>query len=222
MNQHEQLSRTQKAGFVLLLVFGLATVGMGILQMRNTIYGPFVLRALDHKTDIAAFEDEAAKQQRSDTDKDGINDYEELQFYQTSPYLPDTDSDGVDDKDEIDAETDPLCPQGQSCNSQVAGDASTSGAEVADKPNIDGFDLLDAVAASLPQGGQAAPTVGESQSGSVVSQPTAGGDINSLVNNPAALRELLRKTEKFTNEQLNKIDDATLMRFASEVLKENQ
>ncbi len=210
------LSRTQKAGFVLLLVFGLVTVGMGFLQMRNTIYGPFVLRTDKNKADAPAFEDETLKQQRSDTDQDGLNDYEEIQFYSTSAYLPDTDSDGVADKTEIDNGADPLCPEGQSCNS--AADSAPVGAPSAvTEPNVAGFDLLDAVAASVAESGGSATS-----SVAVSPQTPVASDMSAVVNNPAALRDLLRKTGKFTEEQLGKIDDATLRRVAGEVVRENQ
>ena len=36
--RQSSLTREQKTGFVLLLVFGLLAVGFGFLQMRNTIY----------------------------------------------------------------------------------------------------------------------------------------------------------------------------------------
>ena len=50
-----------------------------------------------------------------DTDKDGLNDFDESYVYLTSRYLADTDSDGLSDKAEVDKGTDPLCPEGQTC-----------------------------------------------------------------------------------------------------------
>ena len=185
MNQHGQFSETQKAGFALLLIFGLVTVGMGFLQLRNTIYSPFVIRAGGSSL-AQNIEDETVKQQRSDTDRDGISDYDELNFYQTSPYLPDTDSDGIPDKKEIDAGADPLCPEGQQCSSSALATAASSSAPA-----------------------------GETRVGADTG--AAGGNIDALVGNPAALRDLLKKTGKFTDEQLAKIDDATLLKFATEV-----
>ncbi|MCJ8313883.1 MAG: PQQ-binding-like beta-propeller repeat protein, partial [Saccharospirillaceae bacterium] len=44
----------------------------------------------------------------SDTDFDLISDYDELNVYMTSPLLSDTDGDGINDKQEIDAGLDPL------------------------------------------------------------------------------------------------------------------
>lgn len=63
-----------------------------------------------------------------DTDEDGLNDFEELYIYATSPYLADSDSDGVADKEEIDNNQDPNCPQGQTCfaSSDKSGAISTA------------------------------------------------------------------------------------------------
>jgi hypothetical protein len=67
-----------------------------------------------------------------DIDKDGLNDFDELYVYSTSPYLADTDSDGIPDKAEVDKGSDPLCPEGQSCAEVgVSGDAVFSGASFA-------------------------------------------------------------------------------------------
>ena len=57
-----------------------------------------------------------AKLRVLDTDEDGLNDWQELGTYGTSPYLADTDSDGVNDFDELEAGTDPNCPPGRSCS----------------------------------------------------------------------------------------------------------
>ena len=62
-----------------------------------------------------------------DTDEDGVNDYEELNIYITSPYLADSDSDDLNDKQEIDNGTDPNCPTGKTCfNSFVTSDTEDS------------------------------------------------------------------------------------------------
>lgn len=53
--------------------------------------------------------------QNKDTDKDGLSDYTELYSYNTSPYIADSDSDGKNDKAEVDSNTDPNCPSGQTC-----------------------------------------------------------------------------------------------------------
>lgn len=110
----EGLSKEQKIGVILLSVFSVFAIGLGILQIRNTMYAPFALnKQIPHlvKDDINSNE---ALMYR-DTDKDGLNDFDELYVYATSPYLADTDSDGLSDKNEVDKGTNPICPEGQNC-----------------------------------------------------------------------------------------------------------
>ncbi|TSC84676.1 MAG: Peptidoglycan-associated outer membrane protein [Parcubacteria group bacterium Gr01-1014_13] len=108
------LSKEQKIGVILLSVFSVFAIGLGILQIRNTMYAPFSLSKKIPpliRDDINSTE---ALMYR-DTDKDGLNDFDELYVYATSPYLADTDSDGLEDKAEVDKGSDPLCAEGQSC-----------------------------------------------------------------------------------------------------------
>lgn len=109
-----RLSKEQKIGFVLLLCFVILAVGLGILQIRNTMYAPFALNNSVPPDIKDKVNDEMSLQYR-DTDLDGLNDFDELYVYSTSPYLADTDSDGLTDKQEIDAGKDPNCAEGQQC-----------------------------------------------------------------------------------------------------------
>ena len=54
----------------------------------------------------------------TDTDGDGLSDYDETYLYYTSPYLEDSDSDGFNDYEEQQSGYDPNCPQGSVCQSQ--------------------------------------------------------------------------------------------------------
>jgi hypothetical protein len=110
----EGLSKEQKIGVILLSVFSVFAVGLGILQIRNTMYAPF---ALNKKIPPLVRDDinSAEALMYRDTDKDGLNDFDELYVYSTSPYLADTDSDELSDKAEVDKGADPLCPEGQTC-----------------------------------------------------------------------------------------------------------
>jgi len=116
-SSQKKITSQQKIGFIFLLIFAVVTVSLGILQLRNSIYGPFVIRLSE--TNVVAKVDEEARLKQIDTDRDGISDYEELFIYETSPYLPDTDSDGKNDKEEIDGGKDPLCPEGQNCSEEI-------------------------------------------------------------------------------------------------------
>jgi hypothetical protein len=116
--ERQGLQKGQKIGVVLLSIFSVFAVGLGFLQIRNTMYAPFALNngiPYTVKEDINTNEALIYR----DTDKDGLNDFDELYVYITSPYLADTDSDGINDKAEIEKGADPLCPQGQNCNSPI-------------------------------------------------------------------------------------------------------
>ena len=211
--RNNSLSREQKTGFVLLFVFGILAVSLAVLQMRNNIYGSFVTD-FDESQNIGTgefFEDELTKLQRIDTDKDGINDYEELYFYETSPYIPDTDSDGIDDSVEIANGTDPLCPEGDDC-----GNFSPEAIPTVDPTNIaddlaenfgDPLDVFDAVG-SVEDGVE--PT-------EEVLDPSI---ILELAEDADAMRQLLAESGSLTEEDLAGISDEVLLDLARELLLE--
>lgn len=115
------LSKGQKVGFILLLIFGISMVFLGFMQMRNTIRDPFRSKAIGTKVNSEAAS--TLSLQDEDTDRDGLNNFDELQVYGTSPYLPDTDSDGISDSEEIKKGTDPNCPEGTNCGAETTGTA---------------------------------------------------------------------------------------------------
>ncbi len=125
------LSKEQKIGVILLSVFSVFAIGLGILQIRNTMYAPFALNKQIPtlvKNDINSNE---ALMYR-DTDHDGLSDFDELYVYGTSPYLADTDSDGIPDNIEVAKGTNPLCPEGQNCaEAGINGDAMPNSAPIA-------------------------------------------------------------------------------------------
>lgn len=202
LNEFEsQLTKEQKTGFVLLLLFAIMTVGLGFLQLRNTIYSPFVIR-LSNKEKTIEIQDDATRLQSIDTDRDGLNDYDEITFYQTSAYLPDTDSDGKTDKQEIDAKTNPLCAEGKICDTSDLPESDSAEKELADKASKTQTPL-DVTGGSLNNTGQASvqPT----------QQASGAPDVNALINDPKQLRTYLLGTGKITEQQLSQIDDATLL-----------
>jgi hypothetical protein len=193
-DERNPLSREQKTGVVLLFVFAFLAVGLGLLQLRNTIYGPFVIRPVKDVSPVLLFADERTRLQKIDTDHDGLNDYEELEFYNTSPYLPDTDSDGAKDKEEIEAGTDPACAGGAVCETAEAVSSQGNSIVVPGVTQESGLGLLE----------QAAGNVG----------------IEALAGNPAVLRQLLLQSGKIQEEDLKKIDDATLLSIAKNLLSQ--
>lgn len=72
---------------------------------------------------------------KSDTDGDGLSDYDEINVYHTSPYIKDTDSDGIPDGEEIKRGTDPLCAEGKVCGvSNIAPPDTTTSTQSAPAP----------------------------------------------------------------------------------------
>lgn len=201
MQNHPQHTFTseQKTGFVLLLAFGVLTVILGGLQLRNTIYKPFVIKAAADGTkqeQLNALLDDATRLQRIDTDKDGLNDYEELNFYQTSPYIPDTDSDGYTDKEEIDAGEDPLCPRGQAC------------AEVETEVKKEQVDPASELFADAPTTGDIIGGGGGVPADSALGEVDG---INELLGDPAKLRSALLGTGQVTESELAQFTDQDLL-----------
>lgn len=193
----------QKVGFALLIVFGILTVSLGILQMRNTIYNPFIIRPA-RNAGSQAFLDEAARLQQTDTDYDTLSDYEELNFFLTSSYLPDTDSDGINDNIEIEQGTDPLCPEGKKCEVELAGPTEELAPESPILENGTGADLLDLLAESALF----------AQDEQATSESQVSLDLEAVVKSPELLRQLLLSTGQITKEQLDQVSDEKLLELA--------
>ncbi|MBT6254040.1 hypothetical protein HOI83_02305 [Candidatus Uhrbacteria bacterium] len=114
-------SLEQKVAFVVFGVTGVLGLGLSMTYMVQQVKAPFVLSYDGERYesyDQRAASEIAAQKER-DTDSDGINDYDELNVYRTSPYLADSDSDGFDDGREIKSGDDPNCPVGQGCGRTV-------------------------------------------------------------------------------------------------------
>lgn len=135
--KRSSLSAEQKAAFVLLMFLGLGGLILGFMSFGASIRRPFEIQFAQMVADsngkfILSSEREAQEleaQKTRDTDGDGLNDYDELYLYKTSPYLSDTDSDGFDDKMEIFSGNDPNCPKGTQCGGIVASQDASSDTE---------------------------------------------------------------------------------------------
>jgi hypothetical protein len=209
--EQRRLTSEQKTGFVLLLIFGFLSVGLGFVQMRQTIYSSLYLSALEQEEEgqIKTFFDEETKLQQIDTDQDGINDYEELTFHETSPYIPDTDSDGFSDKTEIDRGTDPLCAEGDTCQSQSEVMTNAAATSSVSSPLLSDNGPLDVLAAQLgeQEEGQTTDTTGEV-------------DTQRLLTDASYARQILLSSGQLTAEQIQSIDDTTLLQAVKELMTE--
>lgn len=94
-------TKEQKLSVLILSVCGVLAIGISMYQMNENVRGPFMTdkaSALAFKQGLAPTDDAiAAKQQRTDTDGDGISDWDEVNTYHTNPNLKDTCGDGIPD-----------------------------------------------------------------------------------------------------------------------------
>ncbi|MFA6307238.1 MAG: thrombospondin type 3 repeat-containing protein [Patescibacteria group bacterium] len=102
------------------LILGMFILVLAGFRFYSNIFDPlkyevpeFLQNQLDTEEQVART---IAQLKESDTDQDGLTDYQEIYQYYTSIFLPDTDSDGFTDAEEVGLGEDPICPIGESCN----------------------------------------------------------------------------------------------------------
>lgn len=115
----EQNSRIDGKKRIFLITFftiiSVAILSLGLLSIQKQLAEPFKITGkFSNNLNINA-EEMLLELQKQDTDGDGLSDYDEEYFYNTSPYIEDSDSDGVSDFEEVQRGTDPNCPRGKDC-----------------------------------------------------------------------------------------------------------
>lgn len=113
----DTFEKRHKIGLLLLTLAMIAIISVWVIKLRTDIITPLYASRDTQQTNPVSNQEAQtqADLKAKDTDGDGLNDWDELNVYKTSPYLADTDSDTFDDKKEIESGNDPTCPQGQTC-----------------------------------------------------------------------------------------------------------
>ncbi|MSU75417.1 MAG: hypothetical protein EXS55_02810 [Candidatus Magasanikbacteria bacterium] len=184
------LTKEQKVGFILLLVFAVLTVSLGVLQIRNTMYAPFAL----NNTVATVVKDQINTVDAlrfRDTDHDSLTDFDELYVYGTSPYLYDTFSYGISDKEVI-AKGLALCPKGQDCTNATETDGG------------------------IVQNNYASSTIASLGTDPVLANPPP--DILKTLGDPAQLRQMLSQAG-IDKKILDSVSDNDLLIMAKQVLQ---
>lgn len=184
------LSNEQKIGFVLLLAFAILAIGLGILQIRNTMYSRFALNN-QVPTNLKDQVNTVDALRFRDTDRDGLSDFDELYVYGTSPYLADTDGDGIPDGVEVKKGTNPNCSEGADCSimadnyglSTTTLDVGTSTAILPDAP---------------------------------VPPPIL--DVQAAIKDPVQVRAMLINAGQISPDIINKVSDAELMQLINQLM----
>jgi len=116
--------RFEKRLFVVMILIVVALVPLTLWQFNRNLENSFYISSSDGNFNINLNSELATNTslpvienlRELDTDGDGINDYDELYNYKTSPYIQDSDSDSIADNIEVDQGTDPNCPEGTTCS----------------------------------------------------------------------------------------------------------
>lgn len=202
--QPQTLGKSQKIAAIVLAIFAVFIVIMWGAQFRKSISEPFAYKGSSNSDSSAntAVQSEADLKNK-DTDKDGLSDWDELNIYNTSPYLEDSDSDGFTDKNEIDSDNDPNCPTNRDCYSSglLSESSDLDNTQQDSSLNI----LLDQFGATEPAGlSEGSPDLGA----------LLGDQLDA-----ATLRQLLLE-QGMQKEVLDQISDAVLMESFGEILEE--
>ncbi|OGF18382.1 hypothetical protein A3G56_01905 [Candidatus Falkowbacteria bacterium RIFCSPLOWO2_12_FULL_45_10] len=215
--QAPSFSWQQKLASAFLVVFGVSALILwavqfkGGLQITKPLTAEELAQLNQSKNPEAAALDSLRNQ---DTDQDGLSDYDELYAYNTSPYLEDSDSDGIADKKEVEQNTDPNCPAGQSCAEQTTSSPSAPAATAPlDAPGVLSAGLGAAQPNSAPFG---SPAAGGLDASSPDASKVLGGEVDA-----ATLRALLRSAG-MSADILDKISDEQLMQVYEQTLKGQQ
>lgn len=121
-------SKEQRVGFGFAIGLGCVAFLVGLFYVGHHLMAPFALEYNGPAFIMPAQQEEAELQQLrvTDSDEDGLVDFDELYVFKSSPYLFDTDGDGYDDGFEVENGTDPTCPEGLDCSElETTGDAES-------------------------------------------------------------------------------------------------
>lgn len=237
--------RERHAIAVFVGVVGVASLVLGYLGIKHQLKEPYAFLLQNvNKEELAKLQEELRQVldgQRSpnletlkgkDTDADGLNDYDELYTYSTSPYLQDTDGDTFSDAKEIETHNDPNCPSGKVCSG--AGAVSSAGAAQSTDASVEEIrkTLIDAGIdesfLKLLSDKDLVKFYNETvkETGIDISKIDQSGIANLNTSEGSTLsaeeiRTFLRSTGQITEDQLKSIDDATLVKIYSETLQES-
>ena len=195
----QSLGKNQKIAVAVLGVLAVAVVITWMAQFKKSINGPFSYNPTETTKSTTTCEGPECQEslKTKDTDGDGLTDWDELNIYETSPYLEDSDSDGIFDKEEINSGADPNCPAGRDCSALA--NISSESSEEASSAELD-----------LNLGSTGEELTSDQEK---ILQDILGGQSDG-----SALREMLLESG-MDQETLNQISDEDLLASYKEVLK---
>lgn len=224
IKQHwDKLNKRQKSFFVVFVLCAIAALVFTYSSVREGINAPWRVSIKDLEKNKSLLKNSATElenyQKRSDTDGDGLSDWDEENIYHSSPYLWSTAGDGMPDNVKIAMGENPLCKHGEPCTVEtMAFNLPTT--------TYPGSNMLDTnVKDDLGN-----IIMGDSQAGQNFRQSAsdAGVDMSldsTIPRDPALLRQALLQTGKVTQADLDKVNDQQLLQYfdeaKAELLKSN-
>lgn len=206
-----RLTSQQKIATGLLSFIAIAALSIEVYALPQQMKKPFVPKTTQVFKTLDQQEQERIQlQKNSDTDFDGLSDYDELYIFHTSAYNEDSDSDGIPDGTEVQSGGDPGCPAGKTCRTAP---------NPAPAPPVGGQVAIPAPTPAPPATDTAILQAFTKAFGDVTKLTDA--DISSKVGqmSSADLRAFLQSIG-MPPEAVSKNDDATLRRLLKDTLAE--
>ncbi len=215
IKQHwDQLDKKQKSFFVVFVLCAIVALVFTYSSVREGVYAPFRISIKELENNKSMLKDSATEkenyQKRTDTDGDGLSDWDEEHIYHSSPYLWSTAGDGLPDNVKIAMGENPLCKHGETCTVE----AMSFNLPTTTYP---GGNMQD----SSVKGDLGNIIMGDSQAGQNFRQTAseAGVDMSldsSIPRDPALLRQALLQTGQVTQADLDKVSDQQLLQYFDE------
>lgn len=206
------VGKSHKIAAFFLVVLTFFAFGMWIVQFKSNLVGPGGRSDSEGINSSLSEAESAESSKQKDTDKDGLSDWDELNYYNTSPYLEDSDSDGITDKQEIASGTNPNCPTGKECAGEEFVNNTNDGPEQLNAELEKLNDLLVNTSTTTPP---------LNLDGTQSSQPENLQNILSGQSDAQSLRKMLLEAG-MDEKMLGQISDDDLMKSYSDVLKGNK
>ena len=215
----ESFTKEQKLSVILLGFCGFFAVGLSLYQMNLHVHEPFLTdkaSAIAFKQSLTPSPDEQdAKLQRTDTDGDGLSDWDEINVYHLNPNLKDTCGDGI--LDNIRVATGKNLVSAGVGNPSGAVDTTPIENATSAYSNIQQTSNAGS-GAIVSQAIQAAGTVQQDTSAQVAPVQPAVSSTFSIPRDPAAIRNALQG--QVSQDALNAISDTQLLQYYDQALSQ--
>jgi len=216
-----QFNKEKKIAFAALLLCSAFLFFYSYMSVMNGIRAPFRGSIVELKKNRDLIKDpdvEAEKLgKRIDTDGDGISDWVETNVYHTSPYLWSTAGDNMPDNVKIALGENPLCKHGERCT--LAGDMKFN----LGTSTLPGQDLTGNTVSNVIND----YTLGDSRQARQFRQDASAQGVNAdlasqIPRDPVLLRKALLESGKVTQDDLNKVTDAELLKMFDDAMLETK